>query len=169
MSAATELLEDALSRVQENVHTTTQGLSAEDLAFRPGPDANSIAWLIWHLSRVQDDHIAEVAGTPQVWIQQGWADRFGLPLNDTDTGYGHNSDQVAALRVDSPKLLTGYYDAVHEQTLTYLRGLSDSDLDRIVDERWDPPVTLSVRLTSVIDDDAQHVGQAAYVRGLLPN
>jgi hypothetical protein len=169
MSAAIDVLEDALSRIQENVHAVAEGLGADDLAFRPGPDANSIAWLIWHLSRTQDDHISEVAGTPQIWTSKGWAGRFGLPLHDTDTGYGHSSEQVAAVRVDSAKLLTGYYDAVHQQTLDFVRGLSEEDLQRIVDDRWDPPVTLAVRLISVIDDDAQHVGQAAYVRGILPD
>lgn len=167
MSSATGLLEDALSRIQENVHAVVDRLEPDDLAFRPGPDANSIAWLIWHLARTQDDHIAEVAGTAQVWTTKGWADKFGLPLHDSDTGYGHNSEQVAAVRVGSGRLLTGYYDDVHEVTLAYLRGLDDADLDRIVDERWDPPVTLAVRLISVIDDDAQHVGQAAYLKGLL--
>jgi uncharacterized damage-inducible protein DinB len=168
MSAAIDLLEDALSRVKENVHAVTDGLSADDLAFQPASGANSIGWLLWHLTRVQDDHVAEVAGTPQVWTSQDWADRFALPLSQTDTGWGHSGEQVAAVQVKDAGLLTGYYDAVHEQTLTYLRGLSDEELTRVVDERWDPPVTLAVRLVSVIDDDAQHVGQAAYLRGLLP-
>jgi len=163
------ILEDALSRVQENVHAVLEGISAADLSYRPGPEANSIGWLIWHLTRVQDDHVAEVAGRPQVWTAQGWVDRFGLPLTETDTGWSHSSEQVAAVRVSDPALLTGYYDATHEQTLAFLRGIGDAeDLERVVDDRWDPPVTLAVRLISVIDDDAQHVGQAAYVAGLLP-
>jgi long-chain acyl-CoA synthetase len=92
--------------------------------------------------------------------------RFGLPLDIADTGYGHGSGEVAAVRVASAELLTGYNDAVIEQTTRYVRGLADADLDRIVDRRWDPPVTLGVRLVSVISDDLQHAGQAAYVRGL---
>ena len=162
-----EVLEDALSRVREVVHGVVPGLTADQLAYRPGPGANSICWLIWHLTRVQDDHVSEVADTEQVWTGDGWSGRFGLPLADSATGYGHDAADVAKVRVSSGELLTGYYDAVHAKTLTFVRALTDADLDRIVDERWDPPVTLGVRLVSVIDDDAQHAGQAAYVRGLL--
>ncbi|HUC59492.1 MAG TPA: DUF664 domain-containing protein [Streptosporangiaceae bacterium] len=163
-----ELLEDAFSRVREVVHEVVGGLSAEQLAYRPGPEANSICWLVWHLTRVQDDHVSEVAGAEQVWTGDGWSGRFGLPFDDFATGYGQKPADVAKMKVSSGDLLTGYYDAVHSKTLTFVRTLSDSDLDRIVDERWDPPVTLGVRLVSVIDDDAQHAGQAAYVKGLLP-
>ncbi len=162
-----ELLEDGLSRVREVVHDVVRGLTAVQLAYRPGPDANSICWLIWHLTRVQDDHVSEVADTEQVWTGDGWSARFGLPFDASATGYGQNSADVAKVRVASGDLLTGYFDAVHAKTLGFVRTITDADLDRIVDERWDPPVTLGVRLVSVIDDDAQHAGQAAYVRGLL--
>ena len=162
-----ELLADAFGRVQETVHAVVAGLEADDLAARLDPHANSIGWLVWHLTRVQDDHVAEVARHQQVWIAQGWADRLALPYPPRATGYGHSSEQMAAFRVPSPDLLTGYHDAVYAQTLGYLAGLSASDLDRVVDRRWNPPVTLGVRLVSVIDDDAQHAGQAAFVRGVL--
>lgn len=162
-----ELLADAFGRVREVVHEVVPGLSAQQLAARPGPRANSIAWLVWHLTRIQDDHVAEVAGLEQVWTARGWADRFGLPLDPTDTGYGHSPREVSAVRVSSGELLTGYYDDVHEQTLGFVSGLAESDLDRIVDESYDPPVSLGVRLVSVIADDLQHAGQAAYLRGLI--
>jgi hypothetical protein len=161
-----ELLTDAFGRIGEEVHAAVDGLTPEQLAYRVDPEANSIAWLVWHLTRVQDDHVAEVAGTEQAWIEQGWVDRFGLPFSRRATGYGQSPDEVGEVRVEA-ELLTGYYDAVAERTLAYVGGLTDADLDRIVDERWDPPVTLGVRLVSVIGDDEQHVGQAAFVRGIL--
>jgi uncharacterized damage-inducible protein DinB len=164
---AKDILIDAYSRIQEEVHAVVEGLGPDDLNARPGADANSVAWLVWHLTRVQDDHVADAFGLDQVWPAQGWEKRFGLGLPHRDTGYGHSTAKVAKVRVDSADLLTGYYDAVHEQTLECLRGLAAKDLERIVDERWDPPVTLGVRLVSVLSDDLQHVGQAAYVRGLL--
>lgn len=162
-----DLLIDAFGRIRETVHTVVSDLDAEQLRLRIDRDANSIAWLVWHLTRVQDDHIADVAGLPQVWTAQGWASRFGLPLDDADIGYGHRSAQVGSVRVPSADLLTGYHDAVHRQTVDYLRTLTDEDLDRTVDPRWDPPVTLGVRLVSVVSDDLQHAGQAAFVRGLV--
>jgi len=160
-----DVLVDGFERVREVVHEAADGLGEEALSFRVDPGANSIAWLIWHLTRVQDDHVAEVAGVEQVWTAKGWYDRFALPVDKRATGYGDGADDVARINA-SAELLTGYYDAVHEQTLRYVRGLVDADLSRVVDTRWDPPVTLGVRLVSVISDDLQHAGQAAYLRGV---
>jgi uncharacterized damage-inducible protein DinB len=162
-----ELLADGFSRVHGVVHEVVRGLTADQLAYRPGPAANSIGWLIWHLTRVQDDHVAEVAGAEQAWLAEGWSGRFGLPFDNRATGWGHSAHEVGAVRVASGELLTGYHDAVYAKTLAFVRTLTESDLDRVVDTRWDPPVTLGVRLVSVIDDDAQHAGQAAYLRGLI--
>jgi len=164
---AKDILIDAFSRIQEEVHATVGGLPPDDLNRPPAIGANTVAWLIWHLTRVQDDHVADAAGLEQVWLTKGWADRFALGLPHHDTGYGHTSKQVTEAKVESGDLLLGYYDAVHEQSLGFVRGLGAEDLERVVDERWDPPVTLGVRLVSVLADDLQHVGQAAYVRGLL--
>ncbi|MDA8275376.1 MAG: DUF664 domain-containing protein [Actinomycetota bacterium] len=161
-----ELLVDAFGRVVEAVEAAVSGLDGTELAWRPDPDANSIAWLVWHLTRVQDDHVADVAGVPQVWTAEKHAERFALGLDLADTGYGHTSDQVAAVTADAETLLA-YHRAVHAATVRFVGGVVDADLDRVVDERWDPPVTLGVRLVSVIADDLQHAGQAAYLRGLL--
>lgn len=161
-----QLLSDGFGRILESGTAVVAGLSLGDLARRPGHEANSIGWLVWHLTRVQDDHVAEVAGQPQVWTEQDFVRRFDLPLQVTDTGFGHTRDQVDVVRADADTL-TAYLLAVHEQTAAFLAGVSEADLDRVVDTRWDPPVTLGVRLVSVLDDDARHVGQAEYVRGLL--
>lgn len=161
-----ELLIDGYDRVLEEVEAVLDGISDDALAHRVGPDANSIAWLVWHLTRVQDDHIADVAGTEQVWTEQGYVDRFALPLDVGDIGYGHTSDQVATVQAPAA-LLLDYYRATHTRTLVYLRTVEEPELDRVVDTRWDPPTTLGVRLVSVMNDDTQHIGQAAYLRGLL--
>jgi uncharacterized damage-inducible protein DinB len=162
-----DLLVDAFGRIREAVHDAVDGLSPEELAFRVDGEANSIAWLVWHLSRITDDHISEVAGTEQVWIAKGFVEKFGLPFDPRATGYGHGGDDVAAVQVKSGELLTAYHDAVYEMAIRYLRTLTDDDLPRIVDDSWDPPVTLAVRLVSVISDGLQHAGQAAFVRGIV--
>ncbi|SFY47548.1 mycothiol transferase [Streptomyces sp. F-1] len=164
---AKDILIDGYGRIQEEVHDTLDGLGPDELNHRPAPGANTVAWLVWHLTRVQDDHVADAFGLGQVWLEQGWEKRFGLDLPRQDIGYGHTPAKVAKVQVDSAELLTGYYDAVHEQTLGALRSLAAKDLERVVDERWDPPVTLGVRLVSVLSDDLQHIGQAAYLKGLL--
>jgi uncharacterized damage-inducible protein DinB len=161
-----ELLRDLFDRVATDVHGAVEGLDVDALTHRVDGTANSIAWLVWHLTRVQDDHVSEVAGTEQAWTADGWAQRFGLPFADDATGYGQGDDEVGAVRADAD-LLLGYHDAVHARTLDYVDGLTDADLDRVVDRRWNPPVTLGVRLVSVADDDIQHAGQAALVRGIV--
>jgi hypothetical protein len=162
-----DVLLDAFERIRDAVHPAVNGLRADELAFRPDAESNSIAWLVWHLTRIQDDHVAGLDGRPQVWTANGWAERFALPLEPADTGYGHDAEAVGKVRADVTSLL-GYYEDTHQKTLDFVGSLAESDLTRVVDERWDPPVTMSVRLVSVIVDDLQHVGQAAYVRGLLP-
>ncbi len=162
----TDLLADAFTRIRDNVHSVVADLSPEELSSRPDGHGNSIAWLVWHLTRIQDDHVAGAAGVEQVWTAAGWVERFGLRFHAEATGYGHNSEDVSAVKVNTGRLLS-YHDAVHGQTAQYLSTVDGDDLDRVVDDRWDPPVTLAVRLVSVVGDDLQHVGQAAYVRGLL--
>ncbi len=163
---STDLLVDAFERVRDAVHPAVNGLSPDELAFRPDSESNSIAWLVWHLTRIQDDHVAGLDGSEQVWTANGWEERFALPLDTSDTGYGHDPDTVALVTAEAPSLL-GYYEDVHEKTLAFVRSLEETDLTRVVDRSWDPPVTVSVRLVSVVVDDLQHVGQAAYIRGIL--
>jgi hypothetical protein len=164
-SATHELLTDAFGRIRGLVERTTDGLPREQATYRPDPDANTVAWLIWHLTRIQDDHIADVAGVEQAYVAKNWHARLGVPFGPRSTGFGHSPDDVAAVDVE-PQQLAAYHAEVHELTTTFLAGLGPADLDRIVDEGWDPPVTMSVRLVSVISDCLQHAGQAAYVRGL---
>lgn len=160
------LLVEEYGRLPEIVRGAVEGLRPEQLTARPGPDANTIAWLVWHLARVQDHHTSELLGEEQVYLRGRWHERFGRGADPEDHGYGHTTDDVASVRASSEDLL-GYFDAVHARTIDYLQRLSAASLDEVVDERWDPPVTLGVRLASILTDDLEHAGQAAYVRGLL--
>jgi uncharacterized damage-inducible protein DinB len=166
VTTSAELLGDAFGRVKSVVGRALDGVTDDQLGAQVGPGANSIAWLVWHLTRIQDDHVCGVAGIEQAWTAQGWYERFGLPLDPADHGYGHSPDQVQTVKATG-ELLRGYHDAVHARTAEYVAGLTDADYDRVVDTTWDPPVTLGVRLVSVISDSLQHAGQAAYVKGLL--
>ncbi|MGC4748230.1 mycothiol transferase [Micromonospora sp. DT201] len=162
-----DLLTETYDRLPDLVRAAVDGLDPEQLRWAPGPGANSIGWLVWHLTRIQDHHVADLLDTEQVWVSGDWAGRFGLTADPDDTGYNHSPEQVAGVRPESAKALIDYYGAVASRTGSFLAGLRPADLDRVVDEAWDPPVTLGVRLVSVAEDDLQHVGQAAYVRGLI--
>jgi hypothetical protein len=109
--------------------------------------------------------VADLAGEPQVW--ERFQDRLGLPNGTDDIGYGHTSEQVDALRIDDPALLAEYHHEVTLATARYLQTVDEAELEREVDQRWDPPVTAGVRLVSIQGDCLQHLGQAAYVKGLL--
>jgi hypothetical protein len=165
--SALDVLRDAFDRVHDDLPGVVDGLSTDELLWRPDPEANHVAWLVWHLARVQDDHLAGVADGEQVWTGDGWADRFALPYSTDVLGYGQSTQEVGAFRLEDPSLLTGYHEAVHEMTGSVLGSLDDAALARVVDERWDPPVTVAVRLVSVVNDITQHLGQAAYLRGLV--
>ncbi|CAA9360101.1 MAG: hypothetical protein AVDCRST_MAG47-106 [uncultured Nocardioidaceae bacterium] len=167
---ATDVLRDAFGRVHEAIPSVVIDLTPDELLWRPDPDANHVAWLVWHLARVQDDHLAGLAGVEQVWTSGGWAERFGLPYDTDALGYGQSAEEVGAFRLEDPALLTGYHAATHELTESVLDGFDARDeasLAEVVDRRWDPPVTAAVRLVSVVNDTTQHLGQAAYLRGLL--
>ncbi|UNB51765.1 mycothiol transferase [Mycolicibacterium sp. YH-1] len=165
IDAARELLRDSFTRLIEHADDITDGLTDAVSSYRPTPEANSIAWLLWHSARVQDAQLCDIAGTEQVWLRDGWVDKFALDLPRDAHGYGHTPEEVGKVRA-SAQLLAGYYHAVHRITLEFVAGVTAEELERIVDRRWTPPVTASARLVSIIDDCAQHLGQAAYVKGI---
>jgi hypothetical protein len=162
-----DVLTEAFGRLPDLVHAAVEGLDADELSFRPGGTGNSIAWLIWHLTRVEDNHLADAFGHDEVWPAAGYAERWALDLDPGDTGYGHSTEQVDAVTVSGARQLLDYFDDVHARSMSHIAGLDDGALQRVVDEGWDPPVTLLVRLVSVVDDAVQHAGQAAYARGMI--
>jgi uncharacterized damage-inducible protein DinB len=161
------LLDELYGRIPPLARAAVDGLDPEALVAAPAPGANTIAWLVWHSARVQDHHLSELLHAEQLWQGGDWAARCGLEPDPRNTGYGHSPADVASIRPVDAAALTDYLDAVQARTVAWLRDLEADDLDRVVDTRWDPPVTLGVRLVSVADDSLQHLGQAAYVRGLL--
>ena len=162
-----ELLIELFGRVDEEIHSAVDGLDVEALTTAPAEGANPIGWLVWHLTRVQDDHMADIFDAEQVWVTGDWGRRFGVDSDASNTGWNHSWDEVTTIRPDGAKALLEYYDAVSELTRGFLATVTAKDLDRVVDTRWNPPVTLGVRLVSIVDDEIQHAGQANYVRGLL--
>lgn len=160
-----ELLTEQYARIRQLYGVLARDLDEESLHHRPDETGNSIAWLLWHVARLQDDHIAHLAGRRQQWGD--WKDRIGLDNDENDIGYGHTSEQVDAIRIAEPMLLIAYHADVHDMTNAYLAGVDAAELDRVIDTSWDPPVTAGVRLVSLTGDCLQHLGQVAYVKGLL--
>lgn len=167
MTLAHDILLDGFQRSHENVGHIVRGLSSEQLRWRPGPKANPIGWLVWHLTRQQDAQVSSLADREPVWTAAGFAEKFDLPYDRDASGYGQSADEVGRFSVDGPQLLQDYHEAVYAMTREVVEAMDDDRLAEVIDDSWDPPVTVVVRLVSVVDDAAQHAGQAAYVRGLL--
>ncbi|WP_226344621.1 mycothiol transferase [Agilicoccus flavus] len=169
---ARAILLDSFDRVHEQYPTLVQGRTRADLLWRPDAEANSVGWLLWHGARVQDDHLTGLAtalGRPRAQAWDAFADRFALPYEHEDTGYGHSADQVGAFEAvgdDLGELLLGYHEAVHALTVEVLTALRPQELPTVVDRSFDPPTTAATRLVSVVGDLLAHLGQADYVAGL---
>jgi hypothetical protein len=162
-----DLLLDGYGRVMTFLEHVLDGLTPEDLHWQPRPDCNSIGWLAWHLTRQQDAQIASLAGEEQLWISGKWYAKFNRPADPEDSGFGHTPQQVSAFRSPDTKTLLDYHRAVLERTKRYILTLSQTDLDRELNEPWFQPLpTVGVRLISILNDAVIHAGQAAYVRGL---
>lgn len=162
-----DVLIEAYGRIRELVHIAATGLGEEALAYRPEPGANSIAWLVWHLTRIQDDHLSEIAGQDQLWSGGSWAADLGMPADPLKLGQGDGPDDVAAIRPSDPAALLAYHDAVMDRSVAYLRTVDEAELGRLIDFSYDPPVSVGVRLVSVLSDNLQHAGQARYLRGTV--
>ena len=162
---SSDLLADLAARPLAAVGQLTDTLTADRLNVHPGGHPNSPAWLLWHSGREIDQQVADLGG-PEVWNAQGWGERFGLPVGSAEHGYGHTVEQAGAVLVDDPALLRDYLAAVTLASLAYLADLQEADLDEVVDDRWDPPVTRGVRLVSVYADALEHIGQVAYILGM---
>jgi len=167
MQPAAGLALECLDRVHELIPAVLDGVSPEDAAWRPNPGSNSVGWLVWHLLRIEDDHLCGIGDREQVWLAHGWQQKAGLAYRPSATGFGMSAAEVGRFAVSDVATLTGYGADVHALARDVLGGLGADDLDRVIDTRFDPPVTVEVRLVSIIVETAQHVGQAAYVKGLL--
>ncbi|MFC0675879.1 mycothiol transferase [Brachybacterium hainanense] len=163
---ALEVLVDAAGRPVEAALALRPQLARDVLLAHPGGHDNSIAWLLWHAAREIDVQRAQLSGTQEVWTAQGFRERFALGEAGDGVGYGHTPEQARAIRIEDADLLLEHLAAVTAELVAYLRTLTEADLDAVIDESWDPPVTRGVRLVSIIDDAAQHVGQAAYAAGM---
>ena len=163
-----KLMTDSFDQVQAEAERVLDGLNASDLCEQPNPECNSIGWLVWHLTRVQDSSIAQFIGEEQLWIKDGWHTRFKRKADPTDTGSGHTPKQVAALRIPDTETLLGYLRAVSARTKNYINRLSAAGLDKKLEGTpFQPPPSIGVYLVMVLSDNLQHVGQAGYARGLL--
>ncbi|WP_193105077.1 DinB family protein [Brachybacterium sp. FME24] len=163
---ALDILRDLVSRPRDAAERLRRRLNPVSLNARPGGHDNSVAWLLWHSGREIDVQLAALTGQEQLWTAQGYAARFDLGPEGDSVGYGHTPEQARRILVEDADLLLGYLDAAFGAVDDYLSRLTADELDDVVDEQWDPPVTRGARLVSLVDDAVQHVAQAAFSLGM---
>ena len=164
-----QLIIDFFVRISQELERVVSGLTIEDLNQQPNPDCNSIGWLAWHLTRSHDRNLSELARKQQLWVKDKWHAKFNRAPDPTDTGFNHSPDDVRAFRSPDGKTILEYHNAVLELAKQYIdNNLSENDLKRRVKSPTLKNVaTVRRRLLGIISEGLQHVGQAAYVRGLL--
>ncbi len=160
-----EFITGIFARISQVLETVLDGLTENEINQQPTPECNSIGWMVWHLTRVQDRFIAMISNNEQVWITEKWYGKFGREADAKDIGYGHRPEDLANFRVLDTKTLLDYHHAVLEKTKQYTNKLSPEELDRVIDDSRAP--TVALRLTAFISDNLQHAGQVAYLRGWL--
>jgi hypothetical protein len=162
-----DLLEDGYNRIPAYAEHILNGLAHEDLTWQPHKESNSIGWLVWHLARQMDAQAAALAGQEQLWIKEGWHQKFRRPDDPTDFGFGDTPEDAAAFHPPAKEVMLEYLEHVVDMAVKYFKGLTEKDLDRKLNEpQFQPPPSVGVRLISILDDCIIHAGQAAYVRGL---
>ena len=144
------------------------GLTQEDLNWQPKPDCNSIGWITWHLIRVIDKGISISANEEQLWIKAGWSSKFDRPADPDDTGNRQTPEQAAAFKSPDKDTLIGYCRAAADNLRNWLNKLDSTDLDREFDDEYSQMLpTVGSRVNVIVRDTQQHLGQIAYIRGLL--
>jgi hypothetical protein len=165
MSAA-DLYLDALRRSDEGLKRAVEDLTGEELRNQPaGTGSNPIGWLVWHLTRTRDSIIASINGAPTVWDGGGWASRFGMEGELPR----FMPDNVHTFDPKDFETLMGYFDEVAGQSAKVVEALSDEDMSRMVESAVPgrPAQPVVARLGVILNDNIQHIGQVAYLRGLL--
>lgn len=163
---ASDVFKLGLSRNNAIIALAIKDLSEDDIHDQPGESDNTIAWMIWHQTRYEDNSIAVMSGGEQVWTTGKWHEKFGMPPDPENNGVGHKPDQVRSFRAAKDDLLA-YMAAVRPQTKSYLGGLSETDLDRTLTNIFGEALTVGEWLTRLLGDHTQHAGQICYLRGHL--
>ena len=160
-----EFIESALSQEHQFLTEAVQDLTPQELAWRAGPEANPIGWILWHMLRVEDFWVQFFAQRQlELWERDGWHQKFGLPTRDT--GFGHTTEQVASFPALDLSELLKYGEAVRASTLAYLRGLGPADFQVIPRERR-PDMSIGGMFRQIVGELFQHQGHIAYLKGLV--
>ncbi len=159
---------EALNEAQTALMQAVDGLSQDELMWQPKPGANHIAFILWHNLRVEDLFFQYMfQRVPQVWESEKWHEKLNLPDDPRVTGFGYTAEQVASFQSVPLRDLIAYGEAVRASTVDYLRNLDPARFDEMVKSRLFGEVSIGSLIGHLLLEIAQHVGQIAYIRGLV--
>ena len=160
-----EFIEKSLAESNGYVNEAIKGLSTDQLAFRPQRHSNSIAFLLWHLARVEDLWINRILlGGKEIYELGGWYKKFGTPAQDS--GFGYDVKTLDAWPIPKLELLRAYAAAVREKTKVYINALNTKKMDESKDFGWSRG-TIGSALSHLITEVGEHTGQIGYIRGIM--
>ena len=165
----TESVTSALEFNWRMVDSALEGLDEAILSQRPNEQCNSIAWTLWHMNRVVDNFInSRFQDKPQLWVSQGWHQKYGMDPDPDNRGVGWTAEQVTAWKAPARDAQLGYYEVVKNAAKGYLKSATQADLAK---QMVNPPVaeprTIASLLGQMTWDNVAHGGQIAYLRGLF--
>ena len=154
---------DTLRQVQLRLLATCQGLTQDQVLWRPTPYANNIGFILWHLTRGEDNVISNLSSPePTLWVSQGWHEKFNQPVEAPDPG---DRMGLQSLPIPGLDVLLGYSEAVHEKSQSFFSALPGERLDQAPDPTR-PQRTVAAALRHLITHKNNHHGQIDYIRGL---
>ena len=162
-----QFIADCLAQTHLRLHATCEGLTAEQVLWRPAPTANNIGFILWHMARHEDGRVTAIACGAEgfetdLWATDGWYERFGQPV--TAPGPGDRLG-LRSLAIPAPEVLLSYFRAVNERTMRFVALLDEERLNDYIGHR-EPRQTVAGSLRHVIVHQNNHHGQIDYLRGL---
>ena len=165
--SSTESVVSTLQRNWDMIDAALDGLDDATISHIPMNQCNSIAWILWHMSRVVDTFVnTRFRSEPQLWIADGWYERFGMGDDPEDRGVGWTTERVSSWQAPDRSVLIGYYQAVRAASDRYLSSATDAELAEMkVISPVPEPRTVANALGQMVWDAVAHGGQIAYLRG----
>lgn len=162
-----QFIADCMQQTHIRLMATCDGLTEEQMLWRPSPTANNIGFILWHVARSEDGRTSRIAGGKgefgtELWVSGGWYERFGQPETAPDPG---DRLGLRSLAIPAPEVLTSYAQVVSERTARFLELLDDARLGEPMPGR-EQNETISDSLRHGIVHKNNHHGQIDYLRGL---
>ncbi len=160
-------IDSGLNEAFDKLKRALDGLSEDELHWRPALESNTIDWMVWHMARVEDNWVnVRLRESESIWDRDGWAERCGVEV--PDNGYGQSAEEIRAIPPFNVPLVMDYYAAVRQGTTDYFENeMQEEDLNKEVPHARYDPINYAWVLGHLLCEEAEHLGQIEYLRGMM--